>query len=194
MRAGCDRTVRVVSVETTPIDGLLVVHRPVHDDARGFFRETYRRPQLEEVLGRPVELLQGNHSRSAAGVVRGFHAEPWDKLVDVVRGTALCAVADVRPDSPTFAQVVTFELGDPPGERAQLFISAGLGNAFCAVTEVDYVYDVGGLWEPDVDSRAIRFDDPDLDVDWPVAEPTVSEADQRAPTLRQRFPHHPRWA
>ena len=181
-------------IEATAIDGLYVVRFPVHDDERGFFRQTYQHSELSEVLGADPRFVQGNHSRSAAGVLRGFHAEPWDKLVDVVRGTAFCAVADIRPDSPTFAATATFELGDPPGERIRLYIGEGLANAFCALTEVDYVYDVGAEWRPGADKRAVAFDDPDLDVAWPVADPLVSAADRANPTLRERFPDHPRWS
>ena len=181
-------------IETTPIEGLLVVRWETHGDDRGFFRQTYRADELAEALGRDVSLRQGNHSRSQAGVLRGFHAEPWDKLVYVVRGTAFAAIADLRPDSATFGEVATFRLGDPPGERIRLFVAEGLGNAFCAETDVDYLYDVSDYWHPGVDKREVAYNDPDLAVDWPVTEPELSEADRVAPTLRERFPRHSRWA
>ncbi len=182
-------------VEATPIAGLLVVRWESHGDERGFFRQTYRADELAEALGREVVLRQGNHSRSRPGVLRGFHAEPWDKLVYVVRGTAFAAIADLRPESPTFGEVATFWLGDPPGERIRLFVAEGLGNAFCATgeTDVDYLYDVSDYWHPGVDKREVAWDDPDLGVDWPVSAPVVSPADQRASTLRERFGDHPRW-
>jgi dTDP-4-dehydrorhamnose 3,5-epimerase len=183
-----------VPVEPTPIAGLLVVRWETHGDDRGFFRQTYRADELAEALGREVTLQQGNHSRSQAGVLRGFHAEPWDKLVYAVRGTAFAAIADLRPDSETFGEVATFRLGDPPGERIRLFVSEGLGNAFCAETDVDYLYDVSDYWHPGVDKREVAWNDPDLAVDWPVTEPALSEADRAAPTLRERFAGHPRWA
>jgi dTDP-4-dehydrorhamnose 3,5-epimerase len=183
-----------VPIETTPLEGLLVVRWETHGDDRGFFRQTYRTDELAEALGREVTLRQGNHSRSQPGVLRGFHAEPWDKLVYAVRGTVFAAIADLRPDSPTFGEAATFWLGDPPGERIRLFVSEGLGNAFCTVgeTDVDYLYDVSDVWHPGVDKREVAWDDPDLGIDWPVTEPVVSEADRAAPTLRDRFPGHPR--
>ncbi len=180
-------------VRPTAIPGLFVVRSDTYPDERGFFRQTYQVGELTEALGREPRLLQGNHSRSGPGVLRGLHAEPWDKSVYVVRGTAFCAVADVRPDSPSFGRVATFTLGDPPGERCRLFISEGLANGFCALTETDYVYDVGGYWSPEVDRRAVAWDDPDLAVPWPVRVPTVSAADAANPRLRDRFPDHPRW-
>ena len=174
-----------MSVELTPIEGLLVVRWDTHGDDRGFFRQTYQRAELAEALGREPVFAQGNHSRSAPGVLRGFHAEPWDKFVYVVRGTAFCAIADIRPSSATCGRVETFLLGDEPGERVRLFVSDGLANAFCALTEVDYLYDVGAEWHPDVPRRAVAWDDPDLAVQWPVEEPIVSEADRDNPTLAE---------
>lgn len=180
-------------VEPTSIDGLLFVRWDTHGDERGFFRQTYQVRELRDALGREPVLRQGNHSRSAASVLRGFHAEPWDKLVYVVRGTAFCAVADVRPHSSTFGAVETFMLGDMPGERGRLFLASGLANAFCALTDVDYLYDVSAYWTPDADKSAVAWDDPDLSVPWPIDDPVLSAADQANPTLRERFPDHPTW-
>jgi dTDP-4-dehydrorhamnose 3,5-epimerase len=184
-----------MAVEPTSIEGLLVVRWDTHGDERGFFRQTYQASELEAAMGRPLRLRQGNHARSAPGVLRGFHAEPWDKLVQVVRGTAMAAIADIRPESVTFGEVATFHLGDPPGERLRLFVAAGLGNAYCTYgdTEVDYLYDVSQEFPGAVDKRAVRWDDPDLAVAWPVDTPIVSEADSANPSLRERFPDHPRW-
>jgi dTDP-4-dehydrorhamnose 3,5-epimerase len=182
-------------IEPTTIDGLLVVRQPTHEDDRGFFRQTYVASELTDALGREVRFVQGNHSRSRPDVLRGFHAEPWDKFVSVARGTVFAAVADVRPDSDTFGEVATFLLGDRPGERVQLFLAEGLANAYAVVgdQEADYVYDVTREWHPGVDKRSVAWDDPDLAVAWPVTAPQLSEADRANPTLRERFPDHPRW-
>ncbi len=182
-----------MTVQRTTIDGLLVVDSPLVEDARGFFRESYRRSELESVLGRVVELRQANHSRSGVGVLRGFHAEPWDKLVYVPRGRALCAVGDVRPDSPTFGETLQFELGDGPAGRIRLFIAQGLANAFQALEDTDYVNDVSEEFTAD-GRRGFAWDDPDLGVRWPLHPPLLSEADASQPTLRSVFPDHPRFA
>ena len=174
-----------MTVEPTAIEGLFVVCWDTHGDERGFFRQTYQRSELCAALGREPVFAQGNHSRSAPGVLRGFHAEPWDKLVYVARGTAFCAIADIRADSATCGRVETFLLGDAPGERVRLYVSEGLANAFCALTEVDYLYDVGDEWRPGVAKRAVAWDDPDLAVEWPVADPVVSDADRSNPTLAE---------
>lgn len=183
-----------MDVLRTAIEGLLVVRAPTLIDERGFFRQTVLRSALESAAGRPLEFRQANHSRSHARVLRGFHAEPWDKLVYVARGTAFCALADIRPDSETFASVVTLELGDEPGERARLLIPAGVANSFYAVTECDYLYDVTEEWRAGVPKPAVAWDDPTLAVAWPDREPVLSEADRSNPTLAELFPDHPRIA
>ena len=183
-------------IEETDIEGLLVVRWPTHGDERGFFRQTYQVAEIGAVLGREPVLRQGNHSRSDPGVLRGFHAEPWDKLVYVVRGQAMAAIADIRPESPTFGQARTFRLGEPPdGERIRLFIAQGLANSFLTLgtEQVDYLYDVSDYWRPHVEKPSIAWDDPDLAVSWPVADPVLSDADRANPTLRELVPDHPRW-
>jgi dTDP-4-dehydrorhamnose 3,5-epimerase len=173
-----------MATEPTGIDGLLRIAFPLHVDERGFFRQSFQMGELRSALGREVSLVQGNHSRSAAGVLRGFHLEPWDKLVQVVRGTALCVVADVRPASPTFRQTRSFLLGDAPGEFARIFVSAGLANAFYALTEADYLNDVSEEFTPR-GRLAVAWNDPDLGVRWPATTPILSAADRAAPTLRE---------
>lgn len=183
-----------MDVERTAIAGLLVVRSPTLIDERGFFRQTLLRSALEATLGRTVEFRQANHSRSHARVLRGFHAEPWDKLVYVARGTAFCALADIRPDSPTFATVVTLDLGDEPGERSRLFIPSGVANSFYARTECDYLYDVTEEWRPGVPKPAVAWDDPTLAVAWPDPAPLLSDADRANPRLADLFPTHARFA
>lgn len=181
-----------MTVEHTAIDGLLVIRQDTHGDDRGFFRQTWQASDLDAALDHPPRFVQGNHARSAPGVLRGFHAEPWDKMVYVTRGRVLAVIADIRPDSDTFGSTASFELGDG-SDRVRLFVSEGLGNGYCVVGDepADYVYDVTDEYRPGVDKRAIAWDDPHLDVEWPVLDPILSDDDRDAPTLRQRFPDHP---
>ena len=186
-------------VEVTAIDEVLVLRWETHADERGFFRQTHQSGELQAALGRGPVFHQGNHSRSYPGVLRGFHAEPWDKLVYVARGRVMAALADLRPHSPTFGEVVTLHLGDPGGphdaQRARVFVPEGVGNAYCAYGDepADYLYEVTEQWRPGVDKQAVAWDDPDLAVDWPVADPVLSAADRANPRLRQLYPDHPRW-
>jgi dTDP-4-dehydrorhamnose 3,5-epimerase len=183
-----------VPVEPTRIAGLHVVRWDTHGDERGFFRQTYQRSELEAALGHAPTFRQGNHSRSGPGVLRGFHAEPWDKLVYVTRGRAFCAIADIRPDSDTFGEVETFLIGDAPGERIRIYLSQGLANSFLTLEDTDYLYDVTDEFRPGIDKPSVAWDDPDLAVAWPVTDPVLSDADRANPTLRELFPAHPRFA
>lgn len=174
----------------TSIAGLLVISWPSLYDARGFFRQTYQRSEIEAALGRDLRMQQGNHSRSTARVLRGFHAEPWDKLIYVIRGLATCVVADPRPDSPTFGQTEHFLLGDEPGARNRLFVSRGLANAFYCHTEVDYLNDVSEEFVPQA-GFGIAWNDPDLAFPWLDLDPFLSDADRQQPTLKALFPGRP---
>lgn len=181
-----------MNVTPTSIAGLYVVSWPLVVDARGFFRQTYQHSELSAAIGRELRLRQGNHSRSAAGVLRGFHTEPWDKLIYVVRGLATCVIADVRPDSPTFCRTESFLLGDEPGQRHRLFVSRGLSNAFYCHAETDYLNDVSEEFETS-NRSGVAWNDPMLGVQWPTDTPLLSEADKHQPCLTDLYPHHPLW-
>jgi dTDP-4-dehydrorhamnose 3,5-epimerase len=171
-----------MTIRTTSIEGLLVVESQRFDDDRGFFRESWRWSELTEALGREPRLRQNNHSRSRAGVLRGFHMEAWDKLLYVPRGTATVAVGDPRPDSSTFGTAETFVLGDPPGHHVRLFVARGLCNAFYCHTETDYLNEVSEEFDPR-ERQGIRWDDPTFAVDWPDREPVISAWDDSLPYL-----------
>lgn len=178
-----------MTVAPTPIQGLFLVTSPRIEDRRGFFREHYRHSELTAVLGREPRLRQGNHSRSRAGVLRGFHSEPWDKLIYVVRGTATCVVADTRPESPTFGRHESFLMGDQPGEHVRLFVSRGLSNAFYCHSEVDYLNDVSEEFRPE-GRGGVLWSDETLAVNWPTRTPILSDVDEKQPTLRSLYPEH----
>jgi dTDP-4-dehydrorhamnose 3,5-epimerase len=173
-------------ISGTTIEGLLVIERPTHPDARGFVREPFRLDELERAVGAPVAFVQQTHARTVRGALRGLHAEAWEKLVYVPRGRVFQAVADVRPGSPTFGRVATFELGE--ADRRCLFLPRGVANGYCALTdEADYVYLVTRYYDG-TDTRAVRWDDPDLAVPWPVSAPVISARDRHNPTLRELVP------
>lgn len=178
----------------THISGLWYVAPKSFADQRGFYSELSRVPELEAVLGKPFAIKQINHSHSVDRVIRGFHAENWDKLITVISGTTFCALADVRPASATFGQVETFLLGfDQPAIAGSLLITAGIANSFCVLQgPVNYVYSVNELYanrDPQGDV-AISLFDPDLAVQWPLEREqlVISDRDAQAVSLRQRFP------
>ncbi|MET4575713.1 dTDP-4-dehydrorhamnose 3,5-epimerase family protein [Ottowia thiooxydans] len=177
-------------VLSTSISGLLVVTWDMRHDERGYFKQTYQHGELAQALGREPRLRQGNHSRSRAKVLRGFHIEPWDKLIYVPRGLATCVVADVRPDSLTFGTSLQFLLGDSPGRLDRLFIHRGLANAFYSHAETDYLNDVSEEYTPK-GRGGVAWNDPHLNVSWPDTAPILSDADRQQPTLSTLFPRHP---
>ncbi len=174
-------------VKKTSIPGLLILERPVFEDSRGFFRELFRKDELEALAGIKFDGVQLNHSYSKPGVIRGIHAEGWNKVIYPVNGEVFLAIIDIRSNSPTFAKVETFSVNDE--NRIGLFIPKGLANSLCVTGEktVDYIYLVDAYYDG-TDTRAIAFDDPDLAINWPVKNPVISERDKNNPKLRQLFP------
>lgn len=174
-------------IRTTSIPDVLVLERPTFDDERGFFREVFHLDELEAVLGNPFKPVQWNHSRSKPGVLRGQHAENWNKLVYPVTGSLFASIVDIRVDSKTFGKVETFVFDDK--HRYALFIPKGMANSFCVTgnSDVNYLYLVDSYWDGS-DTRAIAWDDPDLAIDWPVKDPILSERDKNNPKFRDLFP------
>lgn len=174
-------------ITETGIPGLLVIERPVYPDERGFFREVFRLNDLEEKIGEKFNVVQANHSYSLPRVIRALHAENWNKLVYPSAGKAFTAVVDIRPESKMFGKYEAFTFDDD--SRRALFIPKGLANSVCAVgeTPVHYLYLVDAYYKGD-DIRAIAWNDPDIGIKWPVADPIVSERDRQNPKLRELFP------
>ncbi len=174
-------------VVKTSIEGLLVLKRPPHVDDRGFFREVFHINEIEETLGIEFKGLQMNHAHSAPKVLRGIHAENWNKIITPVNGEVFVAIVDIRPESPTFSKVETFVINDQ--NRVALFVSKGLANSYCITSEtsVDYIYLVDAYYDGS-DQRAIAFDDPNLAIDWPIKDPIISQRDKSNPKLRDLFP------
>ncbi len=175
------------NIKKTSIPGLLILERPIYKDERGFFREIFHNDELEKVSGIKFKGLQMNHSHSAPGVLRGIHAERWNKIVYPLNGQVFVAIVDIRPDSPNFGKVETFNIND--NNRIGLFIPNGLANSVCVTGKeaVDYIYLVDEYWDGS-DTRAIAWDDPDLNINWPIEKPILSERDKNNPKLRDLFP------
>lgn len=174
-------------IKTTSIPGLLILERPIFSDERGFFRELFHKDELEEAVGIKFDGVQMNHSHSLPRVIRGLHAESWNKIIYPVSGQAFLAIVDIRPDLPTFGKVETFMVNDE--NRIGLFIPEGFANSICVTGDsaVDYIYLVDKYYDGS-DTRAIAWDDPDLNINWPVKNPVISERDKNNPRLRDLFP------
>ncbi|MFN8163280.1 MAG: dTDP-4-dehydrorhamnose 3,5-epimerase [Solirubrobacterales bacterium] len=169
----------------TKLDGVVLLEPRVHGDERGFMVETFSRDAWAE-LGVGVEFVQHNHSRSARGTLRGIHfqTEPGQaKLVRCARGEILDVAVDLRRDSPTYGQWEAHVLDDV--RHRQLFVPIGFGHGFVVLSEVaDVTYLVSSLYDPLTES-GIAWDDPDVGVEWQIAEPLLSERDKAAPRLSE---------
>jgi dTDP-4-dehydrorhamnose 3,5-epimerase len=176
------------TVKKTGIPGLYVIDRPVYKDPRGFFHEIVRFDHLQAVSGIDFKPVQANHSRSLPGVIRAIHAECWNKLVYPVSGKMYAAIVDIRPESPTFGKFEEFVF-DTSCEHKALFVPNGLGNSICVIGSepVDYIYLVDAYYKGDA-PRAVAWNDPDLNINWPISNPIISDKDQRNSTLRELFP------
>lgn len=177
---------QIAGSSSTALAGVVVLERRTFADERGYFREAYRLRDLEPVLGRAPSFVQLNHSRSKQGVLRGLHAEHWEKLVYVPRGEVFTALADLREDSPTFGKVQTLELGEH--QALAVFVPEGVAHGYYVLSdEADYVYLVSAYYDGS-DTTAVAWDDPDLAVPWPSRTPVLSERDGRNPSFRDLFP------
>lgn len=160
------------TVHKTKIDGLFFIPHNYFPDNRGFYSELARTPEIDALTGKIFTVKQMNQSRSNTNVIRGIHAESWNKLITVTNGVCFCALVDLRKDSPTFGAFETFALGTAePALRGSIYVSSGIGNSFC-VTQgpADYVYAVDAIWaERDKSGDvAINLFDPEINIQWPI--------------------------
>lgn len=173
------------------IPGLWYIPRKSFADDRGFYAELTRFPEIDQVLSENKQFIpkQYNLSYSNHNVIRGFHAEAWNKLLTVTQGEIFAAWADIRPESPTFKQVITMTLSlNPDGKNSfggSVFVSSGIANAFCVTSgPVSYLYLVDELYaERDTShDRAVSLFDEQLAVSWPISrdEMVISERDLHA--------------
>lgn len=178
----------------TAIDGLFYLPREAFNDERGFYAEIARLPEIDAVTDDSFQLKQINLSRSNTHVMRGIHAENWNKLLTVIEGTAFCAWVDLRPESATFGDVTTMKVGNGNDSHfGSMYVAAGIGNSFCVLNgPLYYLYAVDQLYQGRDQSGdvAIALFDEDLAINWPIGadQAIISERDQQAVTLRSKFP------
>jgi dTDP-4-dehydrorhamnose 3,5-epimerase len=175
-----------MKVTPTALPGVVLIEPRVLEDPRGFFLETFQKARYEEALGMPLDFVQDNHSRSKQGVLRGLHFQvnhPQAKLLRVVRGEIFDVAVDVDPHSPHFAKWASAVLSED--NKHQFFVPAGYAHGFVVLSEVaDLEYKCIGYYMPD-DESGVRWNDPEVGIDWPVAEPLLSDKDLRLPTLAE---------
>ena len=153
----------------TEIDGVWIIQPKVFNDARGYFFEAWKKEEFEQHVGR-VDFIQDNESKSSYGVLRGLHYQKGDssqaKLVRVIKGRVVDVAVDIRRNSPTFGKYVMVELSDE--NKRQFFITRGFAHGFLVLSdEAVFTYKVDNPYAPQAE-ESIRFDDPDLAIQWPI--------------------------
>jgi len=176
-----------MKVLETVLPGVLIIEPKVFGDARGFFLESYQAERYRQ-LGIAHTFVQDNHSRSARGVLRGLHfqrSRPQGKLVSVSRGSVYDVAVDINPASPTCGQFVAVELNDE--NHRQLWIPPGYAHGFCVLSDIaDFQYKCTDYYIPE-DEGGLLWNDPQVNIPWPIEQPLLSAKDQRNPTLAQQL-------
>ncbi|MDE3180149.1 MAG: dTDP-4-dehydrorhamnose 3,5-epimerase [Acidobacteriota bacterium] len=172
-------------IESRHLGDVTVLVPEIFQDDRGFFMETYRQDQFK-ALGLPCDFVQDNHSRSAKGVVRGLHFQwdpPMGKLMRVSMGSAFLVAVDIRKGSPTLGKWVGIEASAE--NKRQVWAPAGFARGFCVLSEAAEIqYKCTGLYNRKAES-GIRWDDPEIGIEWPVHNPSLSDKDRSAQALEQ---------
>ena len=184
-----------MKVVRTRLPGCVVIEPAVHGDARGFFYESFNRQRFAEA-GLDLAFVQANVSRSARGVLRGLHYQwpnPQGKLVSVLEGEVYDVAVDIRTGSPTFGQWAAAILS--ADNKRHFWIPEGFAHGFAVLSDyATFSYQCTALYEREHDA-AIRWNDAALAIDWPIAEPALSDKDMKAPFLadvpRERLPSCP---
>ena len=168
------------------IPDVILIKPKVFEDERGFFMETYKKPDFEKA-GIKGEFVQDNHSKSRYGVLRGLHfqKDPYAqaKIVRCIRGVIYDVAVDLRKNSPTFGGYVGVLLSE--FNKYQLYIPKGFAHGFVVLSDVaEVIYKVDNIYAPEYESGLI-WNDPDVNIQWPIEDPIVSPKDQKWPTLRE---------
>lgn len=176
-----------MNVIKTEIPDVLILEPKVFGDERGFFFESFNSREFEQATGLKRNFVQDNHSRSMKGVLRGLHyqiKQPQGKLVRVVAGEVFDVAVDIRSGSKTFGKWVG-EILSAENKR-QLWVPEGFAHGFLVLSEyAEFLYKTTDYYAPEHE-RCIRWDDPDLGIEWPLIEkPQLSGKDAAAATLKE---------
>ena len=175
-----------MKITKTKLEGVIIIEPDVFGDNRGFFMESWNKKKMEEA-GLYYDFVQDNHSKSTVkGTLRGIHFQKGNKaqakLVRCVKGAVLDVAVDLRKNSSTFKQWVGVELNEK--NKKQLLIPRGFGHGFVTLTDdVEFLYKADNYYAPEVDA-GIRWNDPDIGVEWGVENPILSEKDKKNPFLK----------
>ena len=174
-----------MNVRETKLAGVLIIEPKVFGDARGFFKETFQSERYREA-GIEYTFVQDNYSRSQKGVLRGLHfqiTKPQGKLVSCTKGAVFDVAVDIDPNSTTYGQYVGVELTEE--NHKQLWVPPGYAHGFCVLSETaDFQYKCTDYYDPS-DEGGVIWNDPDVAIEWPIADPSLSNKDAILPTLKE---------
>lgn len=170
----------------TEIHDVLIIQPKVFGDERGFFLESFNQQEFSEKTDLDVEFVQDNHSRSMQNVLRGLHyqkLQPQGKLIRVVVGDILDVAVDIRLSSPTFGKWVSYYLSAE--NKHQLWVPPGFAHGFLVISDVaEVLYKATDYYSPEHE-RSIRWDDPDLAIEWNLnTSPILSSKDKAGALLK----------
>ena len=172
----------------TDIDGVWIIEPKVFNDPRGYFFEAWKQSEFDEHIGKHVEFVQDNESKSSYGVLRGLHYQKGEysqaKLVRVIKGRVLDVAVDLRKSSPTFGKHVKVELSEQ--NKRQLFIPRGFAHGFLVLSdEAIFTYKVDNVYAPQHEA-SIRWNDETIGIEWGIAQDAVtSDKDLRGASLSE---------
>jgi dTDP-4-dehydrorhamnose 3,5-epimerase len=169
------------NVTETFIKGVYVIEPTVFGDDRGYFMETYNYEDFK-AAGLDMVFVQDNQSKSKKGVLRGLHFQkeyPQGKLVRVIKGEVFDVAVDIRKDSETYGKWYGVILNDE--NKKQFYVPEGFAHGFLVLSEeAEFVYKCTEVYHPE-DEGGIRWNDPEINVDWKIEDPMISEKDSKAP-------------
>ena len=168
-------------LEKTNIKDCVVLNPKVYEDERGFFLETHNEKKFQQLLEKKITFVQDNFSRSKHNVLRGLHFQknkPQGKLVRVTYGEVFDVAVDLRKDSATFGKFESVTLSAE--NKKQFYIPEGFAHGFQVLSDyADFEYKCTNYYDPN-DECSIRWDDPEISIEWPLENPVISEKDNNA--------------
>lgn len=174
-----------MKVIDTKIPGLKIIEPKVFGDERGFFLETFEKKRYQELLEVDLDFVQDNHSRSSKGVLRGLHFQsqrPQGKLVRVVRGAVYDVAVDLRQGSNTFGSWQGVLLSEE--NKIQFWVPPGFAHGFVVLSDIaDFEYKCTDYYFPEFE-KCLRWDDPDINVEWPLESLLLSDKDKNGYFLK----------
>ncbi|OHD53331.1 MAG: dTDP-4-dehydrorhamnose 3,5-epimerase [Spirochaetes bacterium GWF1_49_6] len=174
-----------MKVQAGAIEGTLIITPDIFEDERGFFLESYNRDKFAQ-FGIDIQFPQDNHSKSVRNTLRGLHYQTHPgqaKLVRVIHGAIWDVAVDIRPGSPTLGKWFGLELSAK--NKQMFFIPAGFAHGFCVTSETaEVLYKVSSVYNPQTEA-GLMWNDPDIGIEWPSAEPVLSNRDMNNPSFKE---------